>query len=86
MEVVKEDIQFWLAVNDEGSRVVSFESAADAIGTLVNEFGGAAVRTVEMTVLMALPTAVEVETIEVSDEDVDQDIKTAIKEIETAAA
>ncbi len=83
----KEDIQFWLAVNDEGSRVVSFDSAADAIATLVDQCGGAAVRTVEMTVSMALPIAVEADRLEVSDEtDAAQDIETAIKEVEEAAA
>jgi hypothetical protein len=82
----REDIQFWLAVNDEGARAVSFDSAADAIATLVDQCGGAAVRTVEMTVSMALPTAVEAEPLEVSDEaDAAQDIETAIEEVEEAA-
>ena len=56
MQVEKEEIQFWLAVNDEGQKAVSFDGAAEAIGLLVNEHGGAAIRTVKMAVLMALPT------------------------------
>ena len=82
----KEDIELWLAVNDEGSRAVSFDGAADAIASLVDEHGGAAVRTVKLTVSMALPTAVEAEPLEVSDEaDAAQDIETAIEEVEEAA-
>jgi hypothetical protein len=87
MQVEKEEIQFWLAVNDEGSRGVSFDGAGDAITSLVNEHGGGAVRTVKLTVSMALPTAVEVERLEVTDEDADAaNIETAIGEVEQATA
>jgi hypothetical protein len=87
MEVAKEEIEFWLAVNDEGQKAVSFDGAAEAIGLLVNEHGGAAIRTVKMAVLMALPTAVEAERLEVTDEDADAgNIETAIGEVEEAAA
>lgn len=83
----KEDIEFWLAVNDEGHRAVSFDGAAEAIASLVDEHGGAAVRTVRMMVSMALPTAVDAEPLEVTDEDVSaEDIETAIGEVEEAAA
>jgi hypothetical protein len=85
--VEKETIQFWLAVNDEGSRAVSFDSAADSITALVSDCGGAAVRTVEMTVSMALPSAVEAGTIEVPDEtDADHGVETAIGEVKQVAA
>jgi hypothetical protein len=87
MQVEKEEIQFWLAVNDEGACAVSFEGAGDAITSLVEEYGGAAVRTVELTVSMALPTAVEVERLEVTDEDADAgNVETAIGEVEEATA
>jgi len=87
MEVAKEEIEFWLAVNDEGQKAVSFDGAAEAIGLLVNEHGGAAIRTVKMAVLMALPTAVEAERLEVTDEDVDAgNVEAAIGEVEQAAA
>jgi hypothetical protein len=87
MQVEKEEIEFWLAVNDEGHKAVSFDGAADAIGSLVDEHGGAAIRTVKMAVLMALPTAVEAERLEVTDEDADAgNIETAIGEVEQAGA
>jgi hypothetical protein len=87
MQVEKEEIEFWLAVNDEGQKAVSFDGAAEAIGLLVDEHGGAAIRTVKMAVLMALPTAVEAERLEVTDEDADAgNIETAIGEVEEAAA
>jgi hypothetical protein len=88
MEVEKEEIEFWLAVNDDGDRVVSFDGAAEAIGLLVSEFGGTAVRTVKMMVSMPLPTGVEAEPIEVIEEDVDaaENTDAVIEEVETAAA
>jgi len=87
MQVEKEEIEFWLAVNDEGHKAVSFDGAADAIASLVDEHGGAAVRTVKMTLVMALPTAVEADRLEVTDEDVDaRNIEAAIGEVEEAAA
>jgi hypothetical protein len=87
MQVEKEEIEFWLAVNDEGSRAVSFDGAGDAITSLVGEHGGAAVRTVKLTVSMALPTAVEAERLEVTEEDADAgNVETAIGEVEEAAA
>jgi hypothetical protein len=87
MQAEQEDIEFWLAVNDEGHKAVSFDGAAEAIGSLVEEHGGAAVRTVKMTVSMALPTAVEAERLEVTDEDANTgNIETAIGEVEEAAA
>jgi hypothetical protein len=87
MQVEKEEIEFWLAVNDEGQKAVSFDGAAEAIGLLVDEHGGAAIRTVKMAVLMALPTAVEAERLEVTDEDANAgNIETAIGEVEEAAA
>jgi hypothetical protein len=87
MQVEKEEIEFWLAVNDEGHKAVSFDGAADAIGSLVDEHGGAAIRTVKMTVAMALPTAVEAERLEVTDEDLDAgNVEAAIGEVEEAAA
>jgi hypothetical protein len=87
MQVEKEEIEFWLAVNDEGQKAVSFDGAADAIGSLVGEHGGAAIRTVKMTVAMALPTAVEADRLEVTDEDVGaENIEAAIGEVEEAAA
>ncbi len=54
---------------------------------LVDEHGGAAVRTVKLTVAMALPTGVEAEPIEVSDEAAaTQQVETAIEEEEVLAA
>jgi hypothetical protein len=82
----KEEIEFWLAVNDEGDRTVSFDGAKEAMAALIDEFGGAAVRTVKMTLTMALPTAVEADPLEVSDEDADQTAETTIEEIEETAA
>jgi hypothetical protein len=84
----KEEIEFWLAVNDEGDRTVSFDGAKEAMAALVDEFGGAAVRTVKMSVLMALPTAAEADPLEVSDDDfgADQTTETAIEEVEEVAA
>jgi hypothetical protein len=85
--VEKEDIELWLAVNDQGDRAISFDGSREAIAELVDEHGGAAVRTVKMTVSMALPTAVEAEPIEVLDEaGATQTIETAIEEVEEAAA
>jgi hypothetical protein len=82
----KEDIEFWLAVNDEGNRAVSFDSAEDAITALVDKEGGAAVRTVKMMVSMALPTAVEADPLEVSEEaDSDQNTEAAIEEVKEVA-
>jgi len=87
MQVEKEEIEFWLAVNDKGHKAVSFDGAADAISALVEEHGGAAVRTVKMSVLMALPTAVEADRLEVTDEDADaRNAEAAIGEVEEAAA
>jgi hypothetical protein len=88
MEVQEnEDIEFWLAVNDEGDRVLSFDGAADAMSKLVTEFGGAAVRTVRIVVSMPLPTAVEVETIKVFEEiEADENTEATIEEVETQAA
>jgi hypothetical protein len=87
MRVEKEEFEFWLAVNDEGRRMVSFDGAAEAIAALIEEHGGAAVRTVRMMVSMALPTAVEAEHLEVTEEDANvENIETAIDEVETVAA
>jgi len=84
---MKEHIEFWLAVNDEGARTVSFDGPKEAIAALVDEFGGAAVQTVKMSVAMMLPVAVEADHLEVSDEThVDQTVETAIEEVEEAAA
>jgi hypothetical protein len=82
----KEDIELWLAVNDEGSRAVSFDSAEDAISTLVSECGGAAVRTVKMVVSTTLPLAFEAEPLEIIEEVDAQDTETAIEEVKEAAA
>jgi hypothetical protein len=82
----KQDIELWLAVNDEGSRATSFDGAADAISTLIAECGGAAVRTVRLLVSMPLPTAVEVEPIEVFEEIDAGEAEASIEEVETAAA
>jgi hypothetical protein len=84
--VEKEVIELWLAVNDEGHRAVSFDGASEAIAELVSDHGGAAVRTVRMTVSMALPTAVEAEPLEVSEEAADAETEAAIQEVQEAVA
>jgi hypothetical protein len=68
----KVEIELWLAVNDEGSHAVSFDGAKDAIATLLDEHGGAAVRTVKMSVSVELPPSLEVDHIEIVKEDGDE--------------
>jgi hypothetical protein len=84
--VEKQDIEFWLAVNDAGDSAVSFEGAEDAIATVVDAYSGAAIRTVRMTVSMALPIAYEAAVDVSGEDDAGRDVETAIKEVEEAAA
>jgi len=63
----KQIFEVWLAVNDDGDAGVSLEGGDEARDALVAEFGGAAVRTVKLTVQMAVPEVIEAE-VEVRDE------------------
>lgn len=63
----KSNFAIWLAVNEDGDAAVSLENAADARDSLVDDYGGASIRTTELHVAMTLPTIPEVE-IDVADE------------------
>ena len=82
------DIEVWLAVNDEGACVASFDGARQALADLLDQHGGAAARTVKLPVLnLMLPTAVEADPIEVLEEaEADDTVETAIEEEEVLAA
>ena len=69
----KEHIEHWLAVNDQGDRMTSFDGPEDAVAALIDKHGGAAFRTVKFSTLMDLPTAVEADPIiEITAEDGDE--------------
>jgi len=57
----------WLAVNDDGDAAVSLEGGDEPREALINDYGGAAVRTVKLNVQMAVPEVFETE-VEVPDE------------------
>ena len=63
----KQTFELWLSVNDDGDGGVSLEGGTESREALIEDFGGAAVRTVHLTVQMALPEIDETE-IELSDE------------------
>jgi hypothetical protein len=65
--VEKSNFNVWLAVNEDGDSAVSTDGASDAREKLVDDHGGAAVRTVKLAVTMALPEVAEA-TVEVEDE------------------
>jgi hypothetical protein len=72
----KSNFAIWLAVNEDGDAAVSLENAADARDSLVNDYGGASIRTVEIQVAMVLPVVREVE-IDLSDDADEVDAKAA---------
>jgi hypothetical protein len=57
----KSSIEVWLSVNDDGDAGVSLEGSTESREALVEEFGGAAIRTVKVTVSMAPPEITEVD-------------------------
>jgi hypothetical protein len=63
----KSNIELWLSFNEDGDAAVSLEGSAEAREALVEEFGGAAIRTVKLTMTVALPEVEEVE-VDVPDE------------------
>jgi hypothetical protein len=58
---MKSNFAIWLAVNEDGDAAVSLENAAEAREALVDEYGGASIRTVELAVTMMLPEIEEAE-------------------------
>jgi hypothetical protein len=66
----KSKFNIWLAVDEDGEGAVSMEGASDALGTLEEESGGDAIRTVKLAVTMDLVegTAVVVEASDDADE------------------
>jgi hypothetical protein len=63
----KSVFNIWLAVNEDGESAVSMEGASDAREALIDESGGATIRTVKLAVTMALPEVSEAD-VDVSDE------------------
>jgi hypothetical protein len=51
----KSDFSIWLAVNEDGDAAVSMDGPAEARDALVDDYGGAAIRTVKLAVTMTLP-------------------------------
>jgi hypothetical protein len=63
----KRDFEICMAINDDGDASVSLEKASTARESLVQDYGGACVRVVQLRVSMALPEVEEVD-VEVPDE------------------
>ncbi len=63
----KENFEVWLSINEEGNAGVSLESGDDSRERLIEDHGGAVVRTVKLAVLMTLPEVQEAE-VDVADE------------------
>jgi hypothetical protein len=63
----KSNIELWLSVNEDGDAGVSLEGPTEARESLVEDCGGSVIRTVKLTVTMALPQVEEVE-VEVLDQ------------------
>jgi hypothetical protein len=57
----KTTFEVWLAVNDDGDAAVSLEGASEARVALVEDYGGAAVRTMKLSAHLTLPVVVETE-------------------------
>jgi hypothetical protein len=57
----KSNFSIWLAVNEDGDAAVSMDGADEAREALVEDYGGASIRTVKLAVSMALPVIHEVE-------------------------
>jgi hypothetical protein len=57
----KSNFNIWLAVNEDGESAVSMDGASDAREALVEEYGGATIRTVKLEVTMALPDVTDVD-------------------------
>jgi hypothetical protein len=64
---MKSNFAIWLAVNEDGDAAVSMDGAAEAREALVDDHGGASIRTVEIQVAMSLPEIEEAE-VDVPDE------------------
>jgi hypothetical protein len=82
-----ENFEIWLSVDDEGNAAASLDGAVDS-RTAVDSFGGAAVRTVKLTVSMELPEAAEID-VEVpahADQEIDVAATCAGRDLEVAAA
>jgi hypothetical protein len=78
-QMEKSNFEVWLSVNENGDAAVSLEGPDEAREALIEEQGGAAIRTVKLAVTMALREIAEVE-VEVSDE------AGEIREVEAKAA
>jgi hypothetical protein len=63
----KNNFHIWLAINEDGDAAVSMDGAAEAREALIDDRGGAAVRTIKLVVTMALPEIEEIE-IDVADD------------------
>jgi hypothetical protein len=63
----KRSVEVWIAMNDDGDAVASVDGGAEARELLIDNYGGAAVRTVKLTVQMAPPEVLETE-VEIGDE------------------
>jgi hypothetical protein len=93
---MQHQLEVFVSVNESGDAACSLETAGDARETLIDEFGGAAVRTVRISVLMDLPEVVDVEVevpaaaegepveVEALEEHEEHDDHEAEKELETA--
>jgi hypothetical protein len=62
----KREFEIYLAVNDDGDAAVSLEDGSTARETLIDDYGGAAIRTVKLSVTMAIPEIEELD-VEVAD-------------------
>jgi hypothetical protein len=63
----KRSVEIWVAMNDDGDVAASVDGGAEARELLIDNHGGAAVRTVKLTVQMAPPEIPEIE-VEIADE------------------
>jgi hypothetical protein len=78
-------VDMFLAINENGDAAVSLENASEARTTLVDEFGGEAIRALKVTVAVDLPEVTEVD-VEVpaaaEDEPVEAEVEEADEEEE----
>ncbi len=63
----KQTLEIWWSVNEDGDAAVSLEGATEAREALIEDYGGAAVRTVKLTAKMVLPQVIEAD-VDVPDE------------------
>jgi hypothetical protein len=57
----KSNFSIWLSVNEDGDAAVSMDGPGEAREALVEDYGGAAIRTVKLAVTMTLPEVHDVE-------------------------